>query len=98
MFSFLIISAGLSFTVFRHPAVSQNKNMVATNGPMKKHRVNDGFDRILATGAALKRTLQLRAEVETITAKPKLNYADSLVLERALDSLGQLNHQINHVP
>ncbi|WP_214070040.1 hypothetical protein [Mucilaginibacter sp. dw_454] len=95
MLALLLLSAVLSFTIFRKPATPQRK--VGVVKPVSRKKVlDDGFERILATGAALKRTLQIKSEVTGLLAKGKLNHADSLALEGALDSLGQIQHQINH--
>lgn len=94
----LVLSAVLSFTVFRHPApgsAALHPKPAGQKSP-HPHALDDGFSRILETGAALKQTLELKQEVEVILAKGKLNHADSLRLEGALDSLGHLQHQIQH--
>jgi len=96
MLLLLLVSAILSFTIFRKHPASQRKRKVATDAPARKPTMDDGFERILSTGAALKRTLQLRSKVDAILGKGKLNHLDSLELESALDSLGQIQHQINH--
>lgn len=96
MLLLLLVSAVLSFTIFRKHAASEHKNKVATDAPTRKPSMDDGFERILSTGAALKRTLQLRNKVEVLLSKGKLDHADSLELENTLNYLGQLQHQINH--
>lgn len=95
MTALLVVSLILSFTVFRHPAPVVKKKQVARQQPKV---LDDGFARILETGAALRQTLTLKQEVETILAKSKLTHRDSLALEGALDSLQQLQHQIQHAP
>ena len=96
MLLLLLVSAVLSFTIFRKPPAVERKDKVATNAPARKPAMDDGFERILSTGAALKRTLQLRNKIEVLISKGKLDHADSLELENTLDSLGQIQHQINH--
>ena len=96
MLLILLVSAVLSFTIFRKHNASQRKPKVATEVKARKPAMDDGFERILSTGAALKRTLQLRSKVDAILGKGKLNHLDSLELEDTLDSLGQIQHQINH--
>jgi len=49
--------------------------------------LNSSFDHILAAGAALKTTIHLRRQVDSITTKKVLNKADSVTLVRDLDSL-----------
>jgi hypothetical protein len=58
--------------------------------------LNSGFDRILAAGAALKTTIHLRRQVDSITAKKVLNSADSTTLERDLDSLQHIRLTLTH--
>ncbi len=101
MLTLLIFSAILSFTVFRTPFTAQSKGGLSGNVSAQKGAVNrpgddDGFDRILETGAALRQTLHLKNEVTAILGKGKLGHADSLALAGALDSLGRIHNQINH--
>jgi hypothetical protein len=88
MISLLLLSAVLSFTLFRHPIPVQKV-------VVKKPVVEDGFGRILETTAALQRTLALKKEVETILGKGHLTASDSLALNRALDSLHLIQQQIH---
>lgn len=96
MLFLLLISAILSFTIFRKHPTTHSAKVRATDAKTRKPVLDDGFERILSTGAALKRTLHLRDKVEVLLSKAKLDHADSLELEKTLDSLGQLQHQINH--
>jgi len=57
--------------------------------------VNDGFDQILKTSAALKETIRLKKQVDSITAKKILNKADSTELLNDLDSLQRIRITIN---
>lgn len=66
-----------------------------------KHRpqsevLNSGFDHILAAGAALKTTIHLRRQVDSITAKQVLNNSDSITLLRDLDSLQHIRLTLPH--
>lgn len=99
MVALLLLSAALSFTVFHHPeqrsasiAAAQQTKRNAGKSP---HPLDDGFSRILATGAALKKTLELKREVQGILAKGQLTRKDSLRLQQTLDSLAALQHQIH---
>lgn len=101
MVALLVLSAALSFTVFHHPAqrpgpgsgsAAPHHNAAPIKSP---HPLDDGFSRLLETGAALKQTLDLKQEVEAILAKGKISPADSLRLEQALDSLAAIQHQIH---
>lgn len=46
-----------------------------------------GFDNIMAAGVALKQTIRLRRQVDSITAGKSLSKMDSVTLLRDLDSL-----------
>lgn len=98
MLLLLLLSAALSFTIFRHPAPPAKPALAGSPAKVSHPSIDDGFGRILATGAALQQTLRLRTEVEAVLSKGRLSHADSLILERALDSLAQIHHQINHAP
>ncbi|RYD92806.1 MAG: hypothetical protein EOP50_12155 [Sphingobacteriales bacterium] len=58
--------------------------------------LNSGFDHILAAGAALKTTIHLRRQVDSITAKQVLNKSDSITLVRDLDSLQHIHLTLPH--
>jgi hypothetical protein len=89
----MTVSIGLSFTVFRNKekaaprAVHNSQSLFAP--------ANDGFNRILETGAALKQTIGLKKQIDSLTAKSSLDHADSAALEKALDRLQQLNKNLN---
>lgn len=95
----LLLSVFLSFTIFHHPTQGRGPGSAAPHhNPAKvksPHPLDDGFSRILKTGTALKHTLGLKQEVEDILAKGKISPVDSLRLERALDSLAAIQHQIH---
>ena len=82
----IVLSAVLSFTVFRQHAppkvVRQQPNPVSA-----------GFDQILRTGEKLKRSIALKRQIDSLTAKKQLSAADSLALEKALDTIQKLNQQ-----
>lgn len=97
MLALLLFSAVVSFTVSRRqvkrpPPAAPKPAVVISPHP---HSLDEGFGRILETGATLQRTLALKKEVENTLAKGRLSHADSLLLETALDSLRQLQHQIH---
>lgn len=98
MLFLMLLSLGLSFTVFRQPTPKQRITANPASSHSKRPGLDDGFSRILATGAALQQTLHLKTEVESLLDKGRLSSADSLALEKALDSLQQIHHHINHVP
>jgi len=58
--------------------------------------LNSSFDHILAAGAALKTTIHLRRQVDSITTKKVLNKADSVTLVRDLDSLQHIRLTLPH--
>lgn len=62
----------------------------------KTEVLNNGFDHILAAGAALRQTIRLRREVDSITTKKVLTKADSLTLVRELDSLQHIRLTLPH--
>ena len=81
----IVLSVVLSFTVFRHHApppkvVKPQANPVST-----------GFDQIMRTGEKLKRSIALERQIDSLTAKKQLSAADSLALEKALDTIQHLN-------
>lgn len=99
MVALLLFSAVFSFTAGRRQdrpaasvAVARQHQPQAFKNP---HPADDGFSRILSTGAALQQTLALKKQVENTLSKGRLDHADSLLLENALDSLRLLQHQIH---
>ena len=56
---------------------------------------NTGFDQILNTGTALKRTIRLRSEVDSLSALHVLSAADSARLGKCLDELHEISKQFN---
>ena len=58
--------------------------------------LNNGFDHILAAGAALGQTIRLRRQVDSITAEKVLNKSDSITLVRDLDSLQHIRLTLPH--
>ena len=87
MVSLIIVSAGLSLTVFRNkaPAEKIKKNL-------KVNAVGDGFSQILSASQAIKRGLALKNQIDSLTAKKTLSKKDSEVLINDLDKLHQLNN------
>ena len=81
----IVLSAVLSFTVFRHHEPPQKVVKPQANP------VRTGFDQIMRTGEKLKRTIGLKRQIDSLTAKKQLSAADSLALEKALDTIQKLN-------
>lgn len=97
MVSLLALSAALSFTYFRKPATAPAA-LAAQKQPAGQGSnglIGDSFARILGTGAALQQTLSLKQRLENLLAKKQLSGADSIALEKALDSLQVLQHQLH---
>ena len=81
----IVLSAVLSFTVFRHQAPPPKVVKPQVNP------VGTGFDQIMRTGEKLKRSIALKRQIDSLTAKKQLSAADSLALEKALDTIQKLN-------
>jgi hypothetical protein len=76
----LILAVALHHTMMpEEKGARTSKNVAPT--------VNEGFDNIMAAGVALKQTIRLRRQVDSITAGKALTKVDSLTLLRDLDSL-----------
>jgi len=92
IFSLMIILllASLIVAVVLHDKVVSEHKPAAAASREKVTPLNDGFDNIMAAAAALKETIRLRREVDSITAKRTLTKPDSLTLLRDLDSLRQI--------
>lgn len=86
MIVMLIISAVLTFTVFRHPEPAKKPAIKKTAQPL-----NDGFNQIMLAGAQLKQTIRLKKIVDSILLKKVLSAADSAALLNALDSLRHIH-------
>ena len=81
----IVLSAVLSFTVLRQHA-SPAKVVKPQANP-----VSTGFDQIVRTGEKLKRSIALKRQIDSLTAKKILTSADSLALEKALDTIQKFN-------
>ena len=79
----ILVSIGLSLTVFRRP--SPVKKMRITVAP-----VSDGYDKIMALGSAIKQTITIKKQVDSLLTKKSLSKQDSLALENDLDQLQKL--------
>jgi hypothetical protein len=83
----MLASLVLSFTVFR-----------VSEAPVAEKAapslINSGFDQILQTGTALKETIQLKRQVDSLAAKKALSLPDSAALEKDLDRLKQINNHL----
>jgi len=87
----ILLSAVLSFTIFRHKVISApNKKPVKILSP-----VSSGIDGIMATSRALSEMLRLKKAIDSLSGKKQLTAQDSVRLEQALDRFQQLNKQFN---
>jgi hypothetical protein len=77
-------SAVLCFTVFRNkaPAAKDAKTV-------KVNAVSDGFSQILSVSTAIKQTLALKHQVDSLTRKKSLSKSDSDMLLHDLNKLHQ---------
>lgn len=91
MIALLLVSAVLA--VWLHPKMVQPEK---TNPRPQSAVLNGGFERILAAGTALGQTIQLRRQVDSITAKKVLTKSDSITLVRDLDSLQHIRLTLPH--
>ena len=79
------LSAILCFTVFRH------KELPVKTAPIRlSASVANGFDKIIQAGAALRITIALKKQVDSLTKKKTLSSADSATLLKDLDSLNHI--------
>jgi hypothetical protein len=91
MVALMMVSMGLSLTVFRNKELPPINKSAQSRPRSLFAPANDGFDRILETGAALKQTIGLKRQIDSLTTKGSLTHADSIALEKALDQLQQLS-------
>jgi hypothetical protein len=91
---FLLLASTIATIIFHSLFFQPGKNRKAAI-PIARP-VNDGFDQILKTSAALKETIRLKKQVDSITAKKLLSKADSIELLNDLDSLQRIRITINN--
>jgi hypothetical protein len=92
MIVLMLLSIGLSFTVFRNhePTAKNRKAAKANPSPL-----STGFGQVMQAGEALRETIILKQQVDSLIAKKQLTKADSATLEKALDKLQQLNNHLD---
>lgn len=90
MVIFIILSAGLSFTICRNsaPAETSVRNV-------KVNTVSDGFSQILSASAAIKLGLALKHQIDSLSQIKTLSKKDSETLVNDLDKLQQLNKPLH---
>jgi hypothetical protein len=89
-----LLIASLILAVALHKILPEKK--VATTSKNVAPPINEGFDNIMAAGVALKQTIRLRRQVDSITARKTLTKSDSLILLRDLDSLQHIRINLPH--
>jgi len=72
----MIASVILALTVFRKPPAAVLVKPAKSNSSL----FNDGFNEIISTGSALRKTIRLKKQVDSIAAKKMLNNTDSALL------------------
>ena len=86
LFWMMVINISLStilcFTVFRNREVQKPIKITAP--------ISIGFDKIIQAGAALRITIALKKQVDSLTKKKTLSSADSATLLKDLDSLNHI--------
>lgn len=90
MVMLIVLSAGLSFTVFRNSKPAEQG--VSTS---RVNAASDGFDQILSITATIKQTMTLKQQIDSISGKKTITKIDSEVLVKDLDKLRQLNKSVN---
>lgn len=86
----MCLSIILCFTVMRHKEVPKKQVAAPVVNP-----VSGGLDRIMQAGAALKATIRLKKQIDSITRQHTLSKADSATLLKDLDSLQHIRNHIN---
>jgi len=80
----IVLSISVVFTLHKRPAPPPK----ITVSP-----VSDGIGQIFSLSSALKETIALKKQVDSISKKRTLDKADSAALLNDLNRLGQINHQ-----
>lgn len=87
----IALSVLLSFTVFHHPESPE-----LAKKPLKVlSPVTTGFGQLMETSDALREMLQLKRNIDSLSAKKQLGAKDSVSLENALDRFQQLDKKFN---
>jgi hypothetical protein len=60
----------------------------------KSDPITTGFGQLLQTGEALRETISLKKQVDSLIARKHLSPADSVTLEKALDRLQKLKQSM----
>ena len=88
MICLLVLSFGLSFTVFRHPET------VKVAAVKKVSPLENGFSQIMQATGNIRETIRLKKLVDSLSAKKELTTADSTLLDSALDRLSRIHQTL----
>jgi len=86
----IMLSIILCLTVFRPKGEPKKVPLIHQVTP-----VSTGFDQIMQAGAALRQTILLKKQVDSISKKKSLTKTDSAVLLKDLDSLQYISTPFN---
>ncbi len=91
MITAIVLSAGLSFTVFRNKEPAETGKGAKHAKEKSVNVISDAFNQIGATANAIQQTIQLKKQIDSLSAKKTLSKQDSDNLENELDQLRHLN-------
>lgn len=89
----VIFSVLYSFDVLSLNDKKEVKAVVFSNrekSSKPSYSINDGLSKISTTGAKLRKTLEIRKQVDSVLSRGKLSNADSVFLEVKLEELRKL--------
>lgn len=89
----MVCSMVLSFTVFRNREVGKALPVRSAGVPLRY-----GFGSLMNQGAALRRSLLLKEQIELLIGKDSLGHTDSIQLSKAIDELRELSIHLNAKP
>ncbi|MGY3055516.1 hypothetical protein ACVWYG_003737 [Pedobacter sp. UYEF25] len=100
MVGLILASFILSLTIFNvdgkiEPPKKVLVNATHTTPPKFNISADDGLNSIIETTGNLKETIKLKQQINSIIAKKELTKQDSIVLQRDLNQLQEMNRQIN---
>ncbi|MDQ0640151.1 hypothetical protein QF042_003716 [Pedobacter sp. W3I1] len=93
MVALVIFSVLFSFGVLSLEDKQEIKAVALSNKPKsskQSYSIDDGLSRISVTGLKLRKTLEIRKQVDSVLDREKLNSADSIFLKAKLEDLKKL--------
>lgn len=90
----VIFSVLYSFDLLSLNNKKEVKVVVLSNGERSSkpsYSINDGLSKISTTGAKLRKTLEIRKQVDSVLNKGRLSRLDSVFLEAKLEELRKLH-------